>query len=114
MHSRLTHRTYRTHRTHRSALLVVVVGLATVFALAACAGVAGPNNVAHVDTGHISGFWAGLWQGIIMPIVFIVSLFNHNVNIYDVHNNGGWYNFGFVLGACVLLGAGHRSRPRRR
>jgi hypothetical protein len=45
-----------------------------------------------------AGFSAGLWHGIIMPITFIVSLFNPNVGIYETNNNGGWY--GFVLGAC--------------
>jgi hypothetical protein len=47
-----------------------------------------------------AGFSAGLWHGIITPITFIVSLFNPNVGIYETNNNGGWYDFGFVLGAC--------------
>jgi hypothetical protein len=38
------------------------------------------------------------------------------VSIYDVHNNGNWYDFGFVLGAVVLPGgvggAGRRGRRR--
>ena len=54
--------------------------------LAACA--AGPNNVAYVSAPHIAGFWQGLWQGAISPITFLISLFNNNVNIYEVHNNG--------------------------
>ena len=35
-----------------------------------------------------------------MPITFIVSLFNPDVGIYESNNNGGWYNFGFVIGAA--------------
>ena len=27
----------------------------------------------------------------------MISLFNDNVSIYDVHNNGNWYDFGFML-----------------
>jgi hypothetical protein len=70
--------------------------LVGVVALSACA--AGPNNVAAVNAPHIAGFWLGLWHGIICPVTFLISLFNDNVNIYDVHNNGNWYNFGFVFG----------------
>ena len=51
-----------------------------------------------------SGFWMGLWHGMILPITFIWSIFNHSVTIYDVVNNGVWYNLGFVLGAGALLG----------
>ena len=50
------------------------------------------------------GFWMGLWHGMILPITFIWSLFDHDVTIYSVINNGAWYNLGFVLGAGALLG----------
>lgn len=89
----------------RMALAAVVV--TGVFFLAACA--AGPNNVAHVSAAHIAGFWQGLWQGAISPITFLVSLFNDNVNIYDVHNNGNWYNFGFMLGVSAAFTGAARS-----
>lgn len=51
----------------------------------------------------------------IAPVTFIISLFSESVNIYEVHNTGGWYDFGFVLGAGILLGGGaggwrYRSR----
>jgi hypothetical protein len=68
----------------------------------------GPNvnqGVAPAD-GDVASFWLGLWHGIIAPITFVISLFDDTVNVYEVHNNGGWYNFGFVLGAGVLLGGG--------
>ncbi len=89
-------------RTGRLAVLVIAV-----LVLAACA--AGPNNVAHVDAPHIAGFWLGLWHGLISPITFLISLFNHNINIYDVHNNGNWYNFGFMLGVSTIFSGGARS-----
>jgi hypothetical protein len=83
--------------------------------LGACA--AGPNEL--VDTGpDPAGFWLGLWQGLISPITFIVSLFTSSVNIYEVQNNGNWYDFGFMLGvACVFsggAGAGSTATGRRR
>jgi len=34
------------------------------------------------------------------------------VNFYEVHNNGGWYNFGFVLGAGILFGGGGKASSR--
>jgi len=88
---------------------IALVGLlaAGVLLLASCA--AGPNNVAPVNAVHIAGFWQGLWQGLISPITFLVSLFNNNVNIYEVHNNGNWYNFGFMIGVSATFSGIGRS-----
>jgi hypothetical protein len=73
-----------------------------LLALSACT--AGPNE-AQADQG--AGFWLGLWHGLISPITFIVSLFTENVNVYEVHNNGNWYDFGFMLGVmCAFSGGG--------
>ena len=99
----------------RAPLVRVVALVALSCALVACA--AGPNNVAHIDAPHIAGFWLGLWHGAISPIAFVVSLFNSHVNIYEVHNIGGWYNFGFLLGVSATFsgaaGSGAAARPRR-
>jgi hypothetical protein len=90
---------------------VLILALLT---LTACAP--GPN--AMVDTpdedGKVAGFWRGLWQGIISPVTFIISLFTRNVQFYEVHNNGNWYNLGFVLGAGILTGGGLLGSRRRR
>ena len=48
------------------------------------------------------------------PVTFVISLFTDNVNLYEVHNNGNWYDFGFVLGAGILFGGGLGSRRRSR
>jgi hypothetical protein len=85
---------------------LVCLGSTTVLAillLSACA--AGPN--AMVDTGQDpAGFWLGLWQGLISPFTFLISLFTSDVNIYEVQNNGNWYDFGFMLGVSVAFGGG--------
>ncbi len=58
-----------------------------------------------------AGFWAGLWHGLIVIITFIISLFTDSVGIYEVNNNGGWYNFGFVLGLLISLSHGGIWKP---
>lgn len=45
------------------------------------------------------GFISGLIHGFITPISFITSLFDDQVSIYAVNNNGGFYDFGFLLGS---------------
>ena len=84
----------------------VIVLWVVVLLLAGCA--AGPNAMAGHGTDQ-AGFWLGLWQGLISPITFIVSLFNDNVNIYEVHNDGNWYNFGFMLGVSIVFSGTGRS-----
>jgi len=86
---------------------LAVIGLITlVVVLGACA--AGPNPEVGVAsaTGEVGGFLPGLWHGIISPITFIISLFTDDVSVYEVHNDGNWYDFGFVLGAGILFGGG--------
>jgi hypothetical protein len=61
-----------------------------------------------------AGFWAGLWHGLICVITFIISLFSDSVEMYEVANNGGWYNFGFLLGAAIALGGSGGSSCRRK
>ncbi|MBN1401087.1 MAG: hypothetical protein JXA74_09635 [Anaerolineae bacterium] len=87
-------------------LLSIGILLVVLAVLTACAP--GPNSLAGTpdDEGEVAGFWQGLWQGIISPITFIISLFTPNVQFYEVHNNGNWYNLGFVLGAGILTGGG--------
>jgi hypothetical protein len=76
--------------------------------LAGCA--AGPNDTPTPPGTEEAGFWLGLWQGAISPITFLISLFNSDVNIYEVHNNGNWYNFGFMLGVSAAFSGAAGSR----
>ena len=90
--------------------IVLVVALAVV--LAACAPGVNPEVGTAGADGDVAGFWMGLWHGIIAPVTFVISLFTDNVNLYDVHNNGNWYDFGFVLGAGILFGGGGAGSRR--
>jgi hypothetical protein len=71
--------------------------------------VAGPGSKYQVPGARPAGFWAGFWHGLIFPIAFIVSLFTPKVRIYEVHNRGRLYDFGFYLGAVGTLGGGFRD-----
>ncbi len=63
---------------------------------------------------HRAGFFHGFWHGLISPITFIISLFNADVGVYDVFNNGHWYDFGYLLGAATTFGSGARNATRKK
>jgi hypothetical protein len=67
-----------------------------------------------VEGTKVYGFWNGLWHGIIAGFSFIGSLFNHDIAVYAVNNNGGWYNFGFLLGVGCWCGGGTRTVYKKR
>jgi hypothetical protein len=100
----------------KTAYVLIVMGLVLIL-LAGCAP--GANELAHsADAkGVVAGFWRGLWNGVIAPVTFIISLFNPKVQMYEVHNNGGWYNFGFIFGMMIIFGGGaggaRARRPKR-
>jgi hypothetical protein len=83
--------------------------------LAGC--IPGPNDMKGTPGEKVSvaGFWVGVWQGFVAPLVFVISLFKSGLNIYEVHNNGAWYNFGYLFGlACFFGGSGNRACCRGR
>ena len=101
------------------SLPLSLITLLLVLLLLAC--LPGPNNLQGTvsEHGRVAGFGVGLWQGFIAPFVFIASLFRSDLNVYEVHNNGGWYNLGYLFGlACFFGGSGkgasrsRSSRPR--
>ena len=78
--------------------------------------VPGPNPMINQGdaTGRVARAGAGLWHGIIAPITLIISFFNSDVQMYEVHNAGSEYDFGFLLGvALVFLILGLIIRIRR-
>jgi hypothetical protein len=95
----------------KASLVVVTLALVLVM-LAGCAP--GPNELAGTNAVKPAGFWLGLWHGIIAPVTFVISLFNKDVQMYEVHNMGGWYNLGFLLGMSIILGGGGASARRSR
>jgi len=72
--------------------------------------VAGPGSKYQISGAPPAGFWAGFWHGLITPITFVVGLFTPRVRIYETHNRGLWYDFGYVLGLAGSFGGSSRSR----
>ena len=85
-------------------IILFCLCLTLILTLTACA--AGPNVLKNTpdENNGVAGFWRGLWHGFMAPFTFLISLFSDSVTMYEVHNNGGWYNFGFLLGAATILG----------
>ncbi len=81
----------------------VFLALVVLFA-AGCT--AGPNELQNFPNanGDVAGFLMGLWHGFIALFSFVASLFLDGISVYEVHNNGGWYNFGFLLGVGAFSG----------
>ncbi|MDX1445438.1 hypothetical protein [Lishizhenia sp.] len=79
--------------------------------LSACAPAQDVNECVNATPYNFLG---GLWHGVIAPISFVISLFKEEVAIYAVNNTGGWYDFGFLIGAGVFLGGGSRAAKKRK
>jgi hypothetical protein len=61
-----------------------------------------------MQSPQVSG--AGLWHGSIAPITFLVSLFTDGISVYETHNSGRWYEFGFMLGIGAYSGCEEAAR----
>lgn len=94
----------------RVALLLLLFILA-VLLVSGCAQYNQAQDTPGTD--GVAGFWAGLWQGFILPVSFIISLFSEKYGIYEIHNNGNWYNFGYVIGVWIIYGSVLASKKKR-
>lgn len=87
----------------------------TMILVAALLLAAGCADVTDIEACRIHepyGFWWGLWHGLIAPVSFFGSLVSDDIAMYALNNNGGWYDFGFVIGAGILFGGGSRASRR--
>ncbi len=98
----------------RNIILPIVIVLIAIL-MTSCFASGNPYEGVADDFGTTAGFLRGIWHGFLCPFTFIVSLFTDGIHFYEVHNNGGWYNFGFVLGASIIFsGSGRASKMRRK
>lgn len=86
----------------RRAPLFVMLGAAVL--LASCARQPPPLMP------NAPGFWAGLLHGFLIFFSLIGSIFG-DYRIYAFPNSGGWYDFGYFLGAAAFLSGSSRSWP---
>jgi hypothetical protein len=104
-------------------LLFLVLAVILLFSMTACTT---PNASVQIDTpnttielslpgpnplvnqpdgqGRVAPAVSGLWHGMIVPVTLVLSFFDPNVEIYEVHNAGSAYNFGFFLGEIFMFG----------
>ena len=78
---------------------LTMVAILVLISLSGCA-----DKMQIVTEMPLVGFWHGLWHGLIVLFAFIGSLFSDDIAIYAMYNNGGWYDFGYVLGIGGLSG----------
>ncbi|MHB1391009.1 MAG: hypothetical protein ACYCXF_07250 [Thermoleophilia bacterium] len=94
--------------------MIFPVLLICLICLVMMTGCAQPNSaVGTPGANGVAGFWAGLWQGLILPVTVIVSLFDDSVGIYEIHNSGNFYNVGFAIGASIMFGSVLASKQKR-
>jgi len=87
----------------KASLLVVVVTLM----LFSCARQPVPEG------DNLPGFFLGYWHGLTIIYSLVWHLFDHSVRIYAFPNSGGWYDFGFALGAGSILGGSASAATRK-
>ena len=54
-------------------------------------------------SGRIARAGAGLWHGIISPATLLISFFDSNIRMYEVHNAGSEYDLGFFVGLALII-----------
>ena len=65
----------------------------------------GPNPTVNTPDaqGRVAGLGLGVWHGFISPVTLVLSFFNKDVQMYEVHNIGNMYNLGFLLGLAIVF-----------
>jgi len=91
--------------------LRIFLFLAFIFILSGCAE---SVDIENCLPEKVYGFWHGLWHGLIALITFIISLFDEDVAMYASNNNGGWYNFGFLIGVSIFFGGGSKASSKKK
>ncbi|MEK6873355.1 MAG: hypothetical protein AABW91_00770 [Nanoarchaeota archaeon] len=56
-----------------------------------------------------AGFFTGLIHGVIAPIMLALAIFS-DYSMYEVHNIGWFYDFGFIIGLLLVWGGGQTTK----
>jgi hypothetical protein len=93
-------------KTIKSRITLMLVLITALVFVAGCA-----TQLTGMVMGTPPGFWRGLFHGFIILFSFVISLFTE-YEIYAFPNNGGWYDFGFLLGVMFFFGGGGAGARR--
>ncbi len=91
-------------------MMRTVAGSALLFLLGLLLSGCFPGG-GYATVSEPAGFFLGVWHGWIAPISLIVSIFSDTVRVYEVHNTGWFYDFGFYI--AVISGFGSLSLFRK-
>ncbi len=97
-------------KKHPSSKRLLLLVLAMLFVLLMATGCIPGDGKA--DAGNPAGFFWGIWHGWVAPISLIISLFKHNIRLYEAFNTGWWYDLGFYL--AIVGGFGGLSFARKK
>jgi hypothetical protein len=89
-------------KVNNSRIIVFLICIFTALLLSSCAHQ--PETMAYEPPG----FFSGVLHGFLILFSLIGSIFM-DIRIYAFPNSGGWYDFGYVLGAIMFLGGGGAS-----
>jgi hypothetical protein len=89
-------------KVRAGSIILFATATALAFVLASCA------TQPHPGAYDPPGFFSGLLHGFLIFFSFVGSLFT-DIRIYSFPNSGGWYDFGYLIGASMFLGGGGAS-----
>lgn len=83
-------------------MLIGLLAFIVILSLSSCAPLEYKN--------HKSGFFGGIWHGLILGFSLIGKLFGAKIGIYAQHNTGFTYWLGFILGIGGFGGGVNSAR----
>lgn len=93
--------------SYTRVLLISILVITMVMILAGCVPGDGKNTQARP-----AGFFWGIWHGWMAPLSLILGIFDSNIRIYEIFNNGWSYDFGFYI--AIISGFGSISFFRKK
>lgn len=89
----------------------IIMILIAILLLCICLSGCLPGDGVKSETNK-AGFFSGVWHGWIAPFSLIYSLFNKEIGIYEIYNNGFLYNLGFYMAIISEFGGLALSRKK--
>lgn len=95
-----------------SKLTILIIAASSALLLSSCVDqndLRGTNRADHTEP---AGFFHGIWHGICAPFALIGIVFGADIGLYEPHNTGNWYNFGFLIGIGSFSSTGATKRRK--